>query len=424
MSDDGTARQHKLELLDREAFSKLSLHEKNAYLHTLVREIQSVSGIHRSPLGKDQLSRLRRFYLRRSIADLKLRDEDMSPDEESLRSYADAIRLGLVEVGAKPAAEPETQATSGSPVTAASGPVEVGAQFFVPLGHAASVKDELDLMDIAPFSLSKSVNDKVLRYELEDSVVTIEGGGQVGLATAYDYDIFIHMVSHLAAEMQAMEAARSKGFALPFPPRIYRPTLSDILSFCQRSSGGKQYLELEKSLDRLQATRIKITNLKDGGRRETESFPLIGRFRVVSRTQQNRVERVEIEIPSWVYDGVTASSEKQSVLTLNPAYFLITRPLAKFIYRLACKSAGEGTAIHSLEDVHRRSGSSLSFQKFRGVIKRLVEECQTDLLPDYDLRLEPEHEAQILILQKRNTKTPDISVTVSCQNQVHHSQDF
>ncbi|WP_158555199.1 replication initiator protein A [Fulvimarina endophytica] len=419
MPNEGAALRHELQLLDREAFCELSLHEKNAYLQTTVREIQTVSARRCIPLDRDQLSRLRRFYSRRSIADLKLGTEDRDKGETALLIYAEAIRRGAVEIAPEP--RPATETANGSPVSAGAETVDDAAHFFLPALNASGVRDELDLMDIAPFTLSKMVRDRILRYELEDSVVTIEGGSEVGLATAYDYDIFIHMVSHLAAEMQAVEEARSRGLEMPLPARIYRPSLGDLLKFCQRASGGKQYLELENALDRLQATRIKITNLQDTDRRETESFPLIGRFRVVSRTRQNRVERVEIEIPGWVYDGVTAAGDKQSVLALNPAYFLITRPLAKFVYRLAVKSAGEGTAIHGLEDVHRRSGSSLPFRKFRSVIEGLVEECRTQPLPDYDLRLEPASEPQILILQKRRTATVDITVTVSCQNAVHHS---
>jgi hypothetical protein len=59
---------------------------------------------------------------------------------------------------------------------------------------------------------------------------------------------------------------------------------------------------------------------------------LIGGFKVVTRTPQERIDQGEIETPNWVYEG----GIKPSILTLNPDCFLITHPIAKFLYRLAC----------------------------------------------------------------------------------------
>ncbi|MBP0618252.1 replication initiator protein A [Jiella mangrovi] len=388
--------RHKLNLLDRSAFAALSLHEKNAYLQNVVKEIQAVRGEPYVPLDKDALSRLRRFYSRRSFADLRLNSVKDDGLRQSFSSLAESIHLGEVKRVITHEAP-----SSPRPVSRPAPLDDDQLMFFVPAVHDAPVKDDLNLMDIAPFSLSKTVKDRVLRYELKDSIVTIEGGADVGLATAYDYDIFINMVSHLTAEVREYTIARNKGLRPNVPARIYRPSATELLKFCRRSLGGKQYLELEKSLDRLQATRVKITNLNEGKRRETESFPLIGRFRVVSRTQQDRIDQVEIEIPTWVYDGVVSPDGRPSILTLNPAYFLIARPLGKYLYRLARRTAGDGEAFYRIDDVHTRSGSSLSATKFRKTLEQLVEDCKADPLPDYDLEIRPGTNGKILYMQKR-----------------------
>ena len=129
-------------------------------------------------------------------------------------------------------------------------------------------------MDIAPFALSKTTGEGVIRYGLKDSIITVEGGAEVGLATAYDYDIVINMISHLAEATRRFRVDKSRGLRPSLPPRTYRPAASEILRFCRRELGGQQYLDLEKALDRLQATRIKITNLAGdkSSRRETEAF--------------------------------------------------------------------------------------------------------------------------------------------------------
>lgn len=402
----------RLALKSREDFASLSLHEKNAYLQDVAREMSETRGQAFEPLTKDALSRLRRYYSRRSMADLRL--EEMPDDgiRDALRNLASAIRaeeVGRVLQHELPASPPTARRLSREP------PIDdAQLMFFVPSVHDAPIKDDFNLMDIAPFALSKSSVEGVIRYELKDCIITVEGGAEVGLATAYDYDIVINMISHLAEATRQYRVDEAKGLRPTLPPKTYRPAAAEILKFCRRELGGKQYEDLEKALDRLQATRIKITNLKTssdrggkskevGHRRETESFPLIGRFKVVSRTSQDRIDLVEIDIPAWVYEGVVRPDGKPSILTLNPDYFLINRPIAKFIYRLARKAAGEGEARYSLGELRKRSGSKLPTHKFRQAIQEIVATTQNSPLPDYDLSLEDGKQDLILIMRRRGT---------------------
>ncbi|SCW85981.1 Replication initiator protein A [Rhizobium mongolense subsp. loessense] len=64
---------------------------------------------------------------------------------------------------------------------------------------------------------------------------------------------------------------------------------------------------------------------------------------------------------------------KPTILTLNPDYFLLSRPLARFIYRLARKAAGDTTAFYSLKELHKRSGATVPMRKFRQTIEKIVE---------------------------------------------------
>ena len=92
----------------------------------------------------------------------------------------------------------------------------------------------------------------------------------------------------------------------------------------------------------------------------------------MSRTSKDRIDLVEIDIPEWVYHGVVKTKGNPSILTLNPDYFLITRPIAKFLYRLARKAAGQTTAKYGIPELHKRSGSKLPRHKFRQAIEEIV----------------------------------------------------
>lgn len=391
-----TAKPPVIQFLPRADFAALSLYQKNDYLQDVNRRYAEGRGLEYLPLTKDALKRLRRFYSRRSLADLQL---DQMDDVE-MRDVL--IRLGEGIVGKELMKRLESEIPpSASKINRAPPLDDDQLMFFVPSVHDAPLKDEVNLMDIAPFSLSKTKRDGMIRYELKDCVITVEGGAETGLANAYDYDIFLNMVSYLAEEMRRYNAADRNGRRPSLPTRVYRPTAAQILKFCRREHGGKQYEELERALDRLQATRIKIVNLGSGSRRETEAFQLIGRFKVVSRTAQDKIEQVEIAIPDWVYDGVVQPGGKPSILTLNPDYFLIQKPIAKFIYRLARKAAGQTEAFYRLADLHYRSGSQLPLRKFRQTVEEIVAGSKTDPLPDYDISLRDGRDGPVLHMRKR-----------------------
>ncbi len=394
----------KLNLKSREAFAELSLYDKNAYLQQVAAEIMAARDEEPVELDKDALARLRRYYSRRSMADLKL-NELGGPLRASFERIADSIRSDEVVMVMKH----ELPTAKRRPTISRPAPADdAQLMFFVPSVHDAPIKDDFNLMDIAPFSLSKSGGSGVIRYELKDSIITIEGGAEVGLATAYDYDIVINMISHLAEATRRYRIDESKGLKPNLPPHVYRPAAAEILKFCRRELGGKQYEDLERALARLQATRIRITNLKGDSdakdRRATESFPLIGRYKVVSRTNQDRIDQVEIEIPGWVYEGVVRPDGKPTILTLNPDYFLLSRPITRFIYRLARKAAGETTAFYSLRELRKRCAAKVPMRKFKKTIEEIVDLTQTKPLPDYDLRLEDRGHDLILHMTKRNRK--------------------
>ena len=387
----------KLKLMPREQFGALSLHEKNAYLQQIADDFSEQNQRERVVLDKEALSRLRRYYSRRVWADLKL-DDAIGPLNRHLRNFGELIRLSNIEADVTGALLSET-----TPKRVLRTPPQDDAQlmFFVPTVYDAPLKDDVNLMDVAPFSLSKRANKGIIKYELKDSLITIEGGAESGLATVFDYDIFLNMVSYLAEEVQQYRRDEAKGLRPTVPPKVYRPSASHILKFCRRSDGGKSYEDLEAALDRLAATTIKVVNLSGGKRRQVDSRPLIGGYSVVSRTGANKIELVEITIPDWVYTSVVRSDKKLPLLTLNQDYFLISSGLGRFIYRLARKAAGKDEARYGMRELHKRSGSSQELRKFAYDLREFVTRTQAFPMPDYDLSLEEGKEEQMLYMRRR-----------------------
>ncbi|OYX00890.1 MAG: replication protein [Bosea sp. 32-68-6] len=384
----------------RTEFAALSLQEKNTYLQGLAEEFCSKTGRPLEPLPKEALSRLRRYYSRRVFADLKLEQMPDDPLNQSLRSLGEAIRhehLSADVTGALLASTPP------KPVLRAPPQDDAQLMFFVPQIYDAPIKDDINLMDVAPFSISKSSKAGVLHYELKDSLVTVEGGAEVGLATVFDYDIFLHMVSYLAEEMRRFKADEAKGLRPSLPSKVYRPNSAHLLKFSRRSTGGRAYIDLEAALDRLAATRIKIVNLAGGRRRQVDSRPLIGEHRIVSRTATNRIDEVEITIPDWVWTSVVRSDKAPPILTLHPDYFLISSGIGRFIYRLSRKTAGKGQVRYTVRDLHQRSGSTQELRFFSRDLREFVQRTKIFPLPEYDLDIEQGREADVLCISYRDT---------------------
>lgn len=387
-----------LTLMPRDAFAELGLHEKNAYLQEIADKYADENNREKAVLDKDALSRLRRYYLRRVWSDLKLKPEMSGGLQAAIASLGEAIRMGTIKEDMAAALVNET-----TPKRVLRAPPTDDAQlmFFVPMIYDAPIKDDVNLMDVAPFSLSKGKRKGVIKYELKDSLITIEGGAETGLATIFDYDIFLNMVSYLAEEVRRFRAEEARGLRPTLPARSYRPNASHILKFCRRSDGGQSYENLEGALDRLTKTTIKVVNLSGGKRRQVDSRPLIGGYQVVSRTGTNKIDTIDITIPDWVYQSVVRADKSLPLLTLHEDYFLITSGLGRFIYRLARKAAGKDDAKYSVKEIYKRSGSTQEYRFFQRDLRDLVARTAAFPMPDYDLAIVAGQDGVPMLTMKR-----------------------
>ena len=387
----------RLNLKPREIFAAMKLHEKNAYLQEIADTFCDNTDRPRTVLDKTALSRLRRYYSRRVWADLQIPDEPIDSLHKILKRYGEAIRMSAVEEDVKGAL------VAGLPGRTLRSPPADDAQlsFFVPAVYDAPIKDDVNLMDVAPFVLSTKTRAGVIEYELKDCIITVEGGAQSGIATIFDYDIFLNMVSHLAEDVRRYRIADNKGLKPTLPAKVYRPTTAQILKFCRRSDGGKAYQAIEAALDSLTKTTIKIVNLHGGKRRQVDSRPLIGGYQVLTKTSKGYPDTIEITIPDWIWSAVVRPDKSLSILTLNPDYFLISSAIGRYLYRIARKAAGKQEAYYKVSDLHHRSGSTQELRFFARDLRRFVATTKLFPLPDYDLFLREGRDEMVLHMVRR-----------------------
>ena len=328
----------------------------------------------------------------------RLRAEDAAREQEEAQAKAKA-RAAVLATSGEPKPE-ETPAKKAEPSSVRKPPFgDEQADFFVPSIYDVGGRDNRTVMDVAVFRLSKSNKraGEMIRYELPDGFVEVTAG-HYGMASVWDYDIVLMMVSHLTEAMNRYRDGKGEK-----PGRTFKPHVSDILKFARRGDGSRQVEEVEAALDRLKGTTVKTVRERTGanGRtmRQTEAEGLISRYSVLSRTDSDRVSAVEIEAPQWIYQEIVGGKQPD-VLTVHPDYFLIDPGIGRFVYRLARRAAGKGAAKWSFQTIFERSGSTGTFKKFCQNLRKII---QRDDLPEYNLREEPGQSGPQLIMTHRDS---------------------
>lgn len=266
-----------------------------------------------------------------------------------------------------------------------------------PALDCSRARDSQTVMDVAAFRLSKTQKriGEIHRYQLNDGYVEVSAAAH-GMATVWDYDIVLMMVSHLTDAMNRYRKGKGEK-----PGEWFRANLNDILKFTRRGDGSRQAVEVEAALDRLLTTTLKIVREK-GKNRRAEAEGLIAKYRVVSRTDTDKINSVEIKAPEWLYNEVI-NLKVPLVLAVHPDYFLIKSGIARFIYRQARRAAGKKTWTSSFQLLYERSGSLGTQKKFFQNLRCIV---RSDNLPEYALTEEEGKSGPLLVMRYRNYLPP------------------
>lgn len=260
------------------------------------------------------------------------------------------------------------------------------AELFICEVADAVLKSDMASMEHPIFSMSKTPDYKVRRYEAGNVSLVIEPGTH-GIATIYDKDVLIYAISKLMK-------LRNEGHQIS---RYVSFTAYDFLVFSNRRTNGSAYDSLKGALSRLDGTRIR-TNIKTNGEEQWSAFGLIDGATIRRSSSSGRVLEWGVTLSEWLFNAVLA----QEVLTLAPDYFRLRKPLERRVYEVGRKHCGHQRKWGvSLDKLHLKCGSTGPLKMFRYRVRELIE---TNHLPDYSVTYDAAKD--VLWFHNRQTMAP------------------
>jgi len=262
----------------------------------------------------------------------------------------------------------------------------------------APIKDNHDLMSYPFFALTKRPRMEPIIYQ-EGGVKIVVNPGNKGMATIWDKDILLYLVSALNERIQRnMEVDRTIQF-----------NAYDLLRWTGRNFGKTDYELLFDAIYRLRSTTIETT-IETGGTVERRGFGWIDNFRIITRETRRGAKVMaacEIMLNDWMFRAIV---QDRRVLTIDPGYFALTQGLERRLYEIARKHCGRQQCwIIGLDKLRRRVGSQASSlsefkRQLNGIIAR-------DRLPSYSISLSFDPaDREEAIVPKRHTTNQRILV--------------
>lgn len=233
---------------------------------------------------------------------------------------------------------------------------------FVGSSSDVATKEQQDLMAWCWFSLSKQKRIEPIFHERGDNWVRITGNPKYGIATMFDNDVLLFVISNY------MDAI-NQGVKPEDIGRRFQFTGYEFFRFIgKKKFSGKGYADLWKSLERLHHTFVETNIRQDDGTRH-HSFNWLSEIKQTADGSSHR--GYEVVIPEFIYDSVVRN---KNVLTLDEGYFDIKGSLERWLYLFARKSSGwnVGGWAEGLQSIHRKSGSVSSYAEFQRSINKII----------------------------------------------------
>mgnify|MGYP005993306913 FL=1 len=249
-------------------------------------------------------------------------------------------------------------------------------------------KDLQQHMEHPFFSLSKKPCHRTIKYENGQNWIEIKPSA-TGRATIYDKDILVYIISQLIQKDRNREPISRHVIVNP----------NELLKSINRGTGGKDYKALEEALDRLKGTVMK-TNIAHGSKIETSSYGMLENYTIYKKDNaiDGRMVGLKVSLSRKLYDSM---KEKKELLTINPDYFKLTKPIEKKIYEIARKHVGRKTSQSiNTSTLLTKTGSVAKIKEMRRSIKAMIGKHQKNrTFPDYDIQFSPEKD-QVTFTQK------------------------
>lgn len=262
--------------------------------------------------------------------------------------------------------------------------------FFVADLLDVAFKDDVASMDAPLFSLSMKSDKEIFKWQSTDGSRFVEvAPSAFGRATMFDKDMLIFLASQITE-------ARNQGKKVS---RTVRFTGHDFLVTTNRDTSRNGYKGMKDALTRLRGTTIR-TNIKTGGKEVTSIFGLIESANIISDEKNGRMESVEVTLSEWFWHAL----EAYEVLTIDPEYFRLSKPIERRLYEIARKHVGQqGMWEIGLETLWKKTGSQSELKKFKHSLKQSIVD---DVIPAY--RLELTVDEKVVFYDRRQDKVAKV----------------
>jgi hypothetical protein len=255
----------------------------------------------------------------------------------------------------------------------------------------AVIKDDMASMEHPIFSLSTRPDREPRTYQKGNVSLEVKPS-TLGVATIHDKDVLIFAISQIMA---------AKNAGLPYSRHVSFSAY-DFLIFSNRQTGGSSYDRLKDTLERLDGTRLRTT-IKTGGEETWQAFGLIDGATIRKKNNDGRVVEWGVTLSEWLFRAI----EAQEVLTLNPEYFRLRRPLERRVYEIARKHCGRQSMWKiDIANLHKKCGSRSPLKQFKYLVGQLVE---FDHLPDYSVCFEGDN----VVFRSRGSIAPKLIESVA-----------
>jgi len=251
------------------------------------------------------------------------------------------------------------------------------------------IRDQRETMERPFFSLAKTPRRTPIEYKGGGVYVRVKPGLESGVATIWDADILIWAATQIT---EALDRGGETGRTIRFHPY-------NLLKGIRRHTGGDQYRKLLDALTRLKETTIDTNIRPEKGGKKRSSFSWIDSWGAEEGPDGKPVA-MWITLSNWLYEGIVQDG---GVLSIHEDYFLLTGGVARWLYRIARKHAGQQDMgwQFTMRQLYEKSGSAARISDFAIMVREVV---RADVLPEYTLAISRNGEGEEVVFMVRRSR--------------------
>lgn len=217
------------------------------------------------------------------------------------------------------------------------------------------------------FSLSNRPRQNPIRHVVQQgdlkTRITVRNDAGMGVATVFDQDVLLFLVSVLVKERDETNYISSRP---EFSP-------SDYFHFKGiKKASGKDHQNFFDALQRLQNTFVEVSLEGTDPPRKTGNRHIIWNWisyiDLITNENKTKVIAYRVEVPQAIVDAIS----KNQFLTVDRSYFKITSPIQRFLYLYARKAVGRKREwTESISSLYKKTATEDKLAKFKWTLKKL-----------------------------------------------------